>query len=117
MNTQDVDTADWLDAALEEAGREHRAAYVADDGFTARVIGCLPVAPTLPAWRRPVIVLLWLLAGASTVVALPGAFDDAFRSGVALLVGRPLGLADLALLLLLCGAGAWTSLLYAARAN
>jgi hypothetical protein len=117
MNRHDIDTADWLDAALEEAGHEHRAAYVADDGFTARVIGRLPAAPTLPAWRRPVIVLLWLLAGTGAFVSLPGAFDDAFRGSVALLVGRPLGLADLALLLLLCGAAAWTSLLYAARAD
>ncbi len=116
MNT-DIDTADWLDAALEAAGHEHRAAYVADDGFTARVIGRLPVAPTLPAWRRPVIVLLWLLAGAGALVSLPGAFDDAFRGGVALLVGHPPSLTDVALLLVLCGAAAWTSLVYAARAN
>jgi len=117
MNTQDVDTADWLDAALEEAGREHRAAYVADDGFTARVVGRLPAAPTLPAWRRPVIVLLWLLAGAGAFVTLPGAFDDAFRSSVALLLGHRMGLADFAVLLALFGAAAWTSLVYAARAN
>ena len=45
------------------------------------------------------IVLLWLLAGAGAVVSMPDAFDDAFRSGVALLVGHPLGLTDLALLL------------------
>jgi hypothetical protein len=64
-----------------------------------------------------VIVLLWLLAGAGAFVALPDAFDDAFRSGVALLLGRPLGLADIALLLALCGAAAWTSLVYAARAD
>jgi hypothetical protein len=36
---------------------------------------------------------------------------------VALLVGRPLGLADIALLLALFGAAAWTSLVYVARAN
>jgi hypothetical protein len=116
MNT-DIDTADWLDAALESAGHEHRAAYVADDGFTARVIGRLPAAPTLPAWRRPVIVLLWLLAGAAALVSLPGAFDDAFRGGVALLVGRPLGLADVVIMLALCGAAAWGALVYAARAT
>jgi hypothetical protein len=117
MTTHDIDTADWLDAALEEAGHEHRAAYVADNGFTAQVIGRLPAAPTLPAWRRPVIVMLWLLAGVGAFVSLPGAFDNAFRGGVALLVGRPLGLPDIALLLALCGAAAWTSLVYAARAN
>ncbi|HEV7413886.1 MAG TPA: hypothetical protein VGP14_09525 [Casimicrobiaceae bacterium] len=116
MTTHDID-GDWLDAALEEAGHEHRAAYVADDGFTARVIGRLPAVPTLPAWRRPVIVLLWLLAGAAAMVSLPGAFDDAFRGSVALLLGHRMGLADFALLLLLCGAAAWTSLVYAARAN
>lgn len=117
MTTQDIDTADWLDAALEEAGREHRAAYVADDGFAARVVGRLPAAPTLPAWRRPVIVLLWVLAGAAALFSLPGAFDDAFRGSVALLLGRSLGLKDVALLLVLCGAAAWTSLVYAARAK
>ena len=117
MNTQDVDSADWLDAALEQAAQEHRAAYVADDGFTARVIGRLPMAPTLPAWRRPVIVLLWLLGGVGAFVSLPGAFDNAFRGSVALLVGQPLGFADIALLLAVCGAAAWTSLVYAARAS
>ncbi len=47
----------------KQAGREHRAAYVADDGFTARVMARLPPPPTLPAWRRPVIVLLWAAGG------------------------------------------------------
>jgi hypothetical protein len=116
MSTHDIDNIDWLDAALESAGREHRAAYVADDGFTAQVIGRLPVVPTLPAWRRPVIVVLWLLAGAGAMVSLPGVFDDAFRGAVALLVGRPFGLADVVVLLVLFGAGAWGSLVYVARA-
>lgn len=116
MSTPDIDNIDWLDAALASAGREHRATYVADDGFTAQVIGRLPVAPTLPAWRRPVIVLLWLLAGAGAMVSLPGVFDDAFRGAVALLVGRPLGLADVVLLLVLFGVAAWGSLVYVARA-
>jgi len=117
MNRQDVDTADWLDAALEEAGREHRAAYVPDDGFTATVIERLPAAPTLPGWRRPAIVLLWLLAGGAAVASVPSAFDDAFRGSVALLLGHRMGLADFAVLLALFGAAAWTSLVYAARAN
>jgi hypothetical protein len=116
MTTHDID-GDWLDAALEAAAQEHRAAYVADDGFTTKVIGRLPAAPTLPAWRRPAIVLLWLLAGGAAMVSLPGAFDDAFRGSVALLLGHRMGLGDFALLLALCGAAAWTSLVYAARAN
>lgn len=115
MTTQDIDREDWLAAALKAAGQEHRAAYIADDGFTARVIAGLPAAPTLPAWRRPAIVLLWLLAGAAALVALPGIFDDAFRGAVALLVRRPLGLGDIAMALLLCAAAAWGALVYAAR--
>ncbi len=45
----DIDTADWLDAALEDAVNEHRAAYLADGGFTAKVLGRLPAAPALLA--------------------------------------------------------------------
>ena len=117
MNTQDVDTADWLDAALEEAAHEHRSAYIADDGFTAKLIERLPAATTLPAWRRPAIVLLWLLAGGAAMVSLPSAFDDAFRASVALVLGHRMGLADFTALLVLFGAAAWTSLIYAARAG
>ncbi|MFI4951707.1 MAG: hypothetical protein ACHP7M_01075 [Burkholderiales bacterium] len=115
MSTHDTATEDWLDGALEAAGREHRAGYIADEGFTARVIGCLPVAPTLPAWRRPAIAALWLLGGAAAMVALPGAFDNAFRGAVALIVARPFHLADIAVMLALCGAAAWGALFYAAR--
>ncbi|MGH8713350.1 MAG: hypothetical protein ACREYB_05005 [Casimicrobiaceae bacterium] len=115
MTTHDSADKDWLDAALESAGREHRAAYVADDGFTARVLGRLPVTPTLPAWRRPAIALLWLLVGAAAMVALPGAFDDAFRGAVGLIVARPFHLTDIAVMLGLCGAAAWGALFYAAR--
>ncbi|MGH8798792.1 MAG: hypothetical protein ACREX7_00995 [Casimicrobiaceae bacterium] len=115
MSTHDTAGNDWLDAALEAAGCEHRAAYVADEGFTARVLVRLPITPTLPAWRRPAIALLWVLGGAAAMVALPGAFDSAFRGAVALLLARPLGLTDLAVMLAVCGAAAWGSLLYAAH--
>ena len=116
MTTREID-GDWLDAALEVAAQEHRAAYVADDGFTAKVIEHLPGVPMLPAWRQPAIVLLWLLAGGAAMVSVPSAFDDAFRGSVALVLGYRMGLADFAALLVLFGAAAWTSLVYAARAN
>lgn len=117
MTAHDIDSEDWLDAALKASGQDHRAAYIADDGFTTRVMAGLPAAATLPAWRRPAIVLLWLLAAAGAIVALPGVFDDAFRGAVALLVRRPLGLGDIAMMLTLCGAAAWASLVYVARAG
>ena len=46
---------DWLEHALIEDGRAHRAGYIVDDGFSARVAGALPPPATLPAWRKPVV--------------------------------------------------------------
>lgn len=110
---------DWLDRALDrmldEAGREHRASYVADDGFTARVMSRLPLPATLPAWRRPAIILLWVLAAAVPVLALPDVFDAAFRRTVALLLGQRFGLAEAAVLLAMFGAVTWSSIVYALR--
>lgn len=106
---------DWLDRVLDDAGREHRASYVADDGFTARVVSRLPLSATLPAWRRPAIILLWVLAAAVPVLALPDVFDAAFRRTVALLLGQRLGLAQAAVLLAVFGAATWSSIVYALR--
>ena len=64
---------DWLDAALRADGREHRADYLDDDGFTARVMAELPAPATLPAWRKRALIALWAAAGVGIAVALPGA--------------------------------------------
>ncbi len=69
-NHADADDG-WLEQALEADAREHAAAYVTDDGFTAKVMARLPAPATLPAWRRPVLALLWLIAGSAVAVALP----------------------------------------------
>ena len=55
----------WLEQALKADAQG--AAYVADDGFTASVMARLPQPATLPAWRRPVVALLWLIAGGAVV--------------------------------------------------
>ena len=116
MNSHDDDREDWLDTALRTAGRDHRADYIADDGFSARVLSALPPAyPALPAWRRPAIALLWLVATGAAIVAVPGLFDDVFRGAVGLLVSRPLGLRELAGMVALCAAFVWGATLYAAR--
>ena len=75
----------------------------------------LPVPATLPAWRRPAIVLLWLCAAAAAAVGMPGLFDDAFRSTVALLVGHRLGVADVARVAGRLGAATWGMLVYAVK--
>jgi hypothetical protein len=108
---------DWLDSALREAGREHRLDYVSDDGFTARVMDRLPEHAALPAWRRPVVTLLWLLVGAAALLALPGWFEQVFRGSAALFFGHRLGLVDIAMALTLMAIATWTALIYVARSE
>ena len=68
---------DWLDAVLRADGREHRADYLGDDGFTARVMAALPASPAvLPAWRKPALAALWAVAGIGIAFALPGTVSD-----------------------------------------
>ena len=65
-------------------GREHRSAYIADDGFTASVVGRLPPPVAVPAWRGAAVALLWLCAAVAAILILPGVFDNVFRSVVAM---------------------------------
>jgi ferric-dicitrate binding protein FerR (iron transport regulator) len=108
---------DWFERALAADAAEQAAAYLADDGFTAQVLTRLPQPATLPAWRRPVVVLLWLAVAVAGVLALPAWFDDAFRGAAALLVGHRFALSDVAVLLTVLGAATWSVLVYAARAE
>ena len=119
QNTQPepTDPDDWLEAALRADGAARRSEYIADDGFTASVVARLPVAATAPAWRRPTLVLLWLGAGIAALMAVPGLFDDTFRSSVAMVVGHRFGVADIAVLLGMLGVATWSSLIYAVRAE
>src|SRR3977135_3427938 len=94
---------DWLDDLLRDAGRIPRDDYIADDGFTRSVMAKLPEAATLPAWRRPVVALLWVLSVGAAMVALPGVFEDLFRGAVAVFTGHRLGLPDVAAALILFG--------------
>jgi hypothetical protein len=108
---------DWLDDMLRNAGREHRADYLADDGFTQRVMAELPEPVTLPAWRRPVVILMWALGLGTVMFSLPGVFEQVFRGAMAVLVGHRLGVPDVAVALLLAGATAWSTLVYAMRSD
>ena len=104
----------WLEQALKSDAQA--SAYVADDGFTSAVMARLPAPATLPAWRRPVLALLWLVAAGAVVALLPDLFYTVFSSLVTLFV-QPLTWSHVGVLLLLMGATTWSTLVYAMRAE
>ena|SRR5579862_8488470 len=108
---------DWLDSALCAAGHEHRLDYLADDGFTVRVMDRLPRPAALPAWRRPFVAMLWALIGVAALIALPGLFEQVFRGSAALLFGHPLSVVDVAVALTLMAVATWSGLIYVARSE
>jgi hypothetical protein len=110
---------DWLEQALAAEGHAHRTAYIADDGFTARVAGALPSLPALPAWRKPVVALLWGVTGVGVALALPGAVTDVARE-VLRIAGSMAGSvtispANLAAGVIAFGAATWTAVALALR--
>ena len=114
----DIDNAakdDWLERLLAEDGRDHRAGYLADDGFTARVAAALPAPVAMPAWRRPALALLWTIAALGIVVALPDAFAEVASTVVRLLGRQPFSLAGVATGLAALGVASWAGAAYALR--
>jgi len=112
MNGRNNDIAaddDWLDQALAEAGRAHRAAYIDDDGFSARVATALPPPATLPPWRQPVIAVLWAVAAGGAAIALPGATAEVVREALRIVGGIPVSLTGIATGVAVLGAATWTA--------
>lgn len=118
MDTTHTNSDDgWLEQALKVDAREHAAAYVSDEGFTAAVLARLPAPATLPAWRRPVVVLLWLIAGGAAVALLPDLFYAVFGGLAAMFVGQPLTWSRIAVTFVLLSAALWSTIIYAMRAE
>ena len=119
MNTSPTPTspagADWLDAVLAGEGAEHRADYIADDGFTARVMHELPAPVTVPAWRRPIVIALWLVAAACVATMLPGTALDVAREVVRLFAAMPFSLSTLGFGIVAVGVAMWTATALALR--
>lgn len=86
---------DWLDRLLGDDARATRDAYVADEGFTARVLSTLPAPVTEPAWRKPVVVALWGVAAVGCAIAMPAAMLDVGREAYRLLVAHPVSLSGI----------------------
>ena len=100
--------ADWLDALLADDGAEYRADYIGDDGFTAQVMQKLPAPVTVPAWRGPVVVGLWLVAATLIAVMLPGTAHDIAREAIRLFAAQPFSLSTLAFAVVAFGIATWT---------
>ena len=106
---------DWLDQLLAREAADHAGDYIADGGFTARVMQTLPAADTLPAWRRPVIVALWLAAAALARDNAPRNGARRRARGVQLFAARPFSLSTLALALGRSASPTWTGAAVALR--
>jgi hypothetical protein len=106
---------DWLDRLLARDAAEHAHRYIGDEGFTARVIAALPAANALPAWRRPVVVALWLTAAALLATMLPAAALDVARETFRLFATRPFSLSTVALVIGAMVIATWTGAAVALR--
>jgi len=116
MNTVNPDVpdprdppADWMDRLLVVDAAGHASDYIVDQGFTARVMQTLPPAGALPAWRRPAVVALWVIAGLLLAVALPGVAFDVARAAYKLFAARPFALSTVAAMVVAIGAASWTA--------
>ena len=108
---------DWVDALLARDAAEHAADYVTDGGFTARVMQMLPAPVALPAWRKPFVTALWLVAAALVASMLPGTAHEIARGAFRLFVAQPFSLSTVALVLAGIGIATWTGAALALRSD
>jgi hypothetical protein len=101
-------TGDWLDRLLERDAAERAADYIPDAGFAARVMSALPAADALPAWRRPAVTALWLIAATLLAFTLPGTVLEVAREAFKLFAARPFSLSTVALVIGAIGIATWT---------
>jgi len=107
---------DWLDGLLRADGREHRAGYLDDEGFTARVMSALPPAPAaLPAWRKPALTALWAGAGIGIALVLPATVVDVAHEILRVILGQRVSLTGIGASVIVLGASAWAATAFALR--
>lgn len=109
---------DPIEEALRAEAREFAAGYIADDGFTARVVAALPPpVEATPYWRRPAIAVMWGVAAAGAALALPGLAVDVGREAFRLLATQPISLPQIAATLAALGLASWAAAAYALRGD
>jgi hypothetical protein len=107
------DPHDWVDGLLRRDAAEND--YIADGGFAERVLGQLPPVRALPAWRRPAVMLLWVVAAAFAAIALPGLAVEVARAIYRVFAALPFSLSSLAFAIVAVGAATWTAAVFALR--
>jgi hypothetical protein len=117
MNAHDLDASDdWLEAALRADADSHAHAYIDDAGFSAKVMTALPPAiEPVPAWRKPVVAVIWGVAAAGAALAVPQVAIDVGREAFALLVAQRLSVPMIGVALAALGFGTWSAAAYALR--
>lgn len=105
---------DWLDHILSADDD-----YIADDGFTARVMSVLPPVATAltPAWRKPMVAVLWTLSVIGIALSLPGVTQDLVRDAYRICTAYPVSLPQLAIALGAAALVMWTVTGYAVRSS
>jgi hypothetical protein len=106
---------DWLDALLHDDARAQTADYIDDDGFTAAVMERLPAPVAVPAWRKPVVIALWLVAAVLLASMLPQTMLEVAREAIRFVAAKPVSLSMLAMLLAALGIATWTAAALALR--
>ena len=106
---------DWLDELLHADAREHRAEYLDDDGFTARIMSALPAPAALPAWRKPALTALWAGAGIGIALALPATVVDVAHEILRVILGQRVSLTGIGAGVLVLGVSAWAAAAFALR--
>ena len=109
------DPPDWIDRLLSRDAADESGRYVADAGFTARVLRELPAVRALPAWRRPALALLWLVAAALAAIALPGVAVDVARTTYRVFAALPFSLSSLGFVIAALGVATWTAAAFAVK--
>lgn len=108
-----TERGDWLDALLVQDAFE--SPYIDDAGFTTTLMQRLPSPAALPAWRKPIVMLLWLVAGVLVAAMLPQAIQDLAREAVRYVAAKPVSLSALATLLVALGVATGAATAFALR--
>jgi hypothetical protein len=106
---------DWLDAALRADGEAHRDEYLDDGGFTARIMAALPAPVALPAWRRPVLLVLWAARRVGIGVRAAGRRARRHLRRDRLVVGQSVSLSGMCAALVAIAVATWAAAAFVLR--